>query len=185
MGTTMADRLFVGIPLTDLATTELSRQLRHAFPTGLPGRQIPPENWHLTLRFLGDVLADLAGRFRGEMGAGGMGKPFHVAFGRLGAFPDPRRARVLWVGVTDGAEALGRLAEAVEGRVRRVGLPAEGRPYAPHLTLSRLREPQDLRSLLAAATSPDVDLAVKEVVLFRSHLGGAAPRYEVVERFPL
>ena len=181
----MADRMFLGIPLTPGGATELSRQLHSACPGGLPGREVPPDNWHLTLRFLGDVPADSAARLRGALGAGGLGKPFHVAFGAFGAFPDPRRARVLWAGVTDGSEPLGRLAEAVEGRVHRIGVPAEERPFSPHLTLSRFREPQDVRPFLAATTPPDVDLPVREVVLFRSHLVGAAPRYEVIERFPL
>lgn len=181
----MSDRLFLAVPFTEIATTELSRQLRRSFPSGIPGREIPARNWHLTLRFLGDVPMEVAARLRGELAGGGLGRPFHIAFGPLGAFPQPARARILWSGVTDGAAALTRLAEAVSGRLARVGIPAEDRPFSPHLTLSRLREPTDLRPLLAAAPPPDVDLPVSEVALFRSQLGAGPPRYEVVERFPL
>ena len=127
----MADRMFLGIPLTPGGATELSRQLHSACPDGLPGREVPPDNWHLTLRFLGDVPADSAARLRGALGAGGLGKPFHVAFGAFGAFPDPRRARVLWAGVTDGSEPLGRLAEAVEDVCIGSACPRRNAPSPP------------------------------------------------------
>jgi 2'-5' RNA ligase len=92
---------------------------------------------------------------------------------------------VVWIGVSEGEEALIRLAEAVEGRVRRAGVQSETRAFSPHLTLARLRHPANLSKALSLAVPPRIPHLVGEVVLFRSHLGAGEPRYEVVERFPL
>jgi 2'-5' RNA ligase len=181
----MADRLFLGVPLSAEATEQLSAELAKVFPHGLPGRPVPPANWHLTLRFLGDTSAEVAARVRGEVAAGGLGLPFGITLGELGAFPRPEHAAVVWIGVSEGEEALIRLAEAVEGRVRRAGVQSETRAFSPHLTLARLRHPANLSKALSLAVPPRIPHLVGEVVLFRSHLGAGEPRYEVVERFPL
>lgn len=181
----MSDRIFLGIPLTIGSAGQLSDRLDVAFPRGLPGRRVPSENWHLTLRFLGNVAPDSVARLRRELGREGLGGPFEITFGALGAFPRPKRARVIWLGVTRGEEPLQRLAATVESRVRAAGLPPEDRPFSPHLTLSRLRDPSDVARLIASPRPPVVALPVHELVLFRSHLGAGPPRYEAVERFPL
>jgi RNA 2',3'-cyclic 3'-phosphodiesterase len=181
----MTDRLFLGIPLTPAATAELSAYLERTFSDGVPGRVVPAENWHLTVRFLGDLAPEACARLRGAIGAGGLGHPFEIRLGSVGAFPTPHRARVLWIGVTEGEPRLVSLAEAVERRVGRAGLSIEERPYSPHLTIARLREPADLSGRLRSTAPPAVSFAVSEVVLFRSQLGGGPPRYAVVERFPL
>lgn len=181
----MAERLFIGIPVTAEARRQLVLELGRSFPGGLRGRAVPPENWHLTLRFIGEVDSAPAARLRGELGAGGLGQPFELHLDRFGAFPSPRRARVLWVGAGVENGAVHDLAAAVEGCVRRAGFGAEPRPFSPHITLTRLRDPEDLRPSLSSAAMPSVRLVVSQVVLFRSRLGGPTARYEVVECFPL
>lgn len=180
---TSHDRLFLAVDLTSEAREALAHQLRSGLLDGVPGRPIPAESWHLTLRFLGDTPPETADAVRAEMAGLQLGPPFSISFVRLGAFPGPARARVLWAGVEEGRKRLTALAEQVEEAVRRVGFAAERRPFAPHLTLSRLREPRDLRPMLQSAPTLDVRLPVSDVVLFRSHLGPGGARYEVVERY--
>ena len=181
----MAERLFVGIPLPESVTERLAGDLQRRFPAGLPGRSVPPANWHLTLRFLGNVDASAAARLRSELGAGGLGRPFELRLDRLGAFPSARRARVVWLGTEQTDGPVFQLAAAVERRARMVGFPPETRAFSPHLTLARLRDPGDLRTMLASIDMPVVNLTVEEIAVFRSHLGGPVPLYEVVESFPL
>ncbi|HLM18677.1 MAG TPA: RNA 2',3'-cyclic phosphodiesterase [Acidimicrobiia bacterium] len=119
------------------------------------------EQRHLTLRFFGavpdpDPLAELvADAVRAR-------DPFTVCLGGGGAFPDPRRASVLWLGVRQGSEALGALAAAV-------GEP-DDRPYVAHLTLARVNRSRDLREVVAAldACGESDAWTVDEVVLFDS-----------------
>lgn len=67
----------------------------------------------------------------------------------------------------------------------RAGFDAEIRPFRAHLTLSRMRPPTDVATLLAASQPHQGQLTVDAVTLFRSRLGLGAPRYETVEQFPL
>lgn len=77
------------------------------------------------------------------------------------------------------------IAAVAEEVVRTAGFPAETRPYQAHLTLSRLREPLDVRPYLSSLPPLHTPMPITEVVLFRSHLGSGPPRYEPLVRIPL
>jgi 2'-5' RNA ligase len=179
---TSAGRLFLGVALTDQARSAVRLQL--ATET-LPGRVVSPDDWHLTVRFLGDTPSAVQERLRELLGTADLGPGTDIVFGRLGAFPRPDRAAVLWLGVDEGAAALTALAARVDEAVRAAGFPAETRPYAPHLTLSRLRPPVDARLLVGRVPPVRVRMAVDAVVLFRTRQGSGPGRYEEIERFPL
>ena len=178
-------RLFLAVPLGDDARHALAARIRDAVPAGLPGRAVPPRNWHLTLRFLGDVGPVAADRLAGVLDESDLGGAFEVTWGGLGAFPRPKRATVLWVGASAGDEEMAALAAAVEEAVQRAGFAAEDRPFRLHLTLSRMRPDCDVRALLADAPPAGVTMPVDRVVLYRSHLGRGGARYEEIEEFPL
>ncbi len=180
-----AGRLFVGIPCPPELRDRLRDHLRAAFGERLPGRAVMPANWHLTLRFLGDTGADRLRSLTNELRCVGGGAPFDLSLAALGAFPRPARASVLWIGVGAAEAELRALAAGVEAAAVRAGFAAEPKPFAPHLTLSRLNPPADLRRVIAAASPFGGRMTVDGFVLFRSHLGAGAPRYERVERFPL
>lgn len=142
------------------------------------------EQWHLTLRFLGDdadvdALADALAALRegpGEVGLGG-----------AGAFPAPRHGRVLWIGLDRGAALLAGLAGAVDEIVAPLGLPPDERPFHPHLTLARWRAPTDLRATVATAGAAPVGPAwtVRDVVLFESRTLPAGAEHVARARFDL
>jgi 2'-5' RNA ligase len=145
-------------------------------------RWVPSANQHLTLKFLGstwprlvpvveEAVADVAARH---------GR-FTVALQGLGAFPGEGRARVLWAGIRDPAGRLSALAADLDAALAGDFTP-ESRGYSPHLTLARLRPPSRVEAALAAAQVPDLAFEVGELVLFRSHLGRPAPRYEILAR---
>jgi 2'-5' RNA ligase len=180
------ERLFLGVALPEEVRRALEGRLREALGgEPFPGRAVPPGSWHLTLRFLGDTPREARERLVGELRAAPLGEAFPLELAGLGAFPRPARASVLWAGVGEGEAALRALAAKVEGAVQRAGFPAEPRPFSPHLTLSRIQPPRDVRALLERATPLTERFTVDAVVLFRSHLGRGPARYEAVERFPL
>lgn len=183
--TDSAGRLFIGVPLADEARREIDAKLRDALPDGLPGRAVPVANWHLTLRFLGATRADQLATVREQLRGAELGPPISVRFGGMGAFSRPRSARVLWIGVTDGAERLRELARIAEDAARAAGFAPEGKPWKPHLTLSRIQPPRDVTQAIGRVPPLEVGMRVEDVVLFRSHLGGGPARYEAVERFAL
>jgi 2'-5' RNA ligase len=180
-----AGRLFIGVPLTEAAREAIDTHLRAALPDGLPGRAVSAANWHLTLRFLGATRAEqLAAVVRHLRGAE-PGGSFEVGFGGLGAFPRPRSARVLWIGLTEGVERMRDLARVAEAAARAAGFGAEEKSFKPHLTLSRIQPPRDVTGAIRRVPPLDLRMPVREVVVFRSHLGGGPARYEAVERFAL
>lgn len=184
MSEASAGRLFVGIPFPPELRDRLQAHLRAAFGERLPGRAIAPASWHLTLRFLGDPPAARLSALTDELRRVDAGAPFDLSLTGLGAFPRRARAAVLWIGVGDGEAQLRALAAKAEAAAVRAGFAAEARPYSPHLTLSRLNPPADLRRAIEAAPPFGGRMTVDGFVLFRSHLGAGPPHYERVEHFP-
>jgi 2'-5' RNA ligase len=142
------------------------------------------EQRHLTLQFLGnraDVDA-VAAALRAIAVRGG-----DVRLGGAGAFPSARRARVLWVGVVEGAPLLAQLAAAVGVLLAPLGHEPEDRAYHPHLTLARWKTPADARPIVdAVGDAPIGDRwRVEELVVFESVLRRAGAQYVARERIPL
>jgi 2'-5' RNA ligase len=175
-------RLFFGLALPAEAIAALSSRLE---ALDVPGGVVPPGNWHLTLRFIGEVDQVGLERLLAEVDQADLGDPFRVRLGEMGAFSRPQRAEALWLGLAAGEEEVKVLGEVIEEATQRAGFPAEDRPLHPHLTLSRMRPPRDVRSLMAQFRPTPIQWQVEEVVLFTSRLGRGGARYEQLEAFPL
>jgi 2'-5' RNA ligase len=174
------ERLFIAVPLTEEARGKIAAGL-----PPLPGRVVPAQNWHFTLRFLGDTDARARDALVSTLRATRLGNKFSIRFDGLGAFPRAKRARIIWLGVTDGAQQLISLAESVESAARRSGFAAEARPFKPHLTLTRVEPPRAVNDILNSQPPLAVTMPVAEAALVRSSLGSGPARYEIVERFSL
>lgn len=194
-------RLFVGIAPDGAARAEwavLITRLRHALGSAERAfRWTPVENVHITLNFIGSVaepaVEELRRVFRPPIGMA----PFAVAAGSLGAFPNVRAPRVIWCGIDVGAASVVRVHDEVRRRLAAVEAPVAhhvqphdaNRPFVPHVTLARVRDRD--RHVIGAvrlpAVTPESAIAwrVDGVVLYRSDLSGAAPRYEPLEVAPL
>lgn len=175
-----AERLFVAVPLTEQARQEIVARL-----PALPGRLVPPQNWHFTLRFLGNSEPRMRELLAAELRKARVGPEFLIRFAALGAFPRAKRARILWLGVDDGAGRLISLAETVESAVRRAGFPAEERPFRPHLTLSRIEPTRSVAEVLTGHPPVQVRMPVSQIALVRSELGKGPAQYSPLEIFRL
>lgn len=151
---------------------------------------VAPENFHVTLKFLGAVeearLADVTSAVSATAAAAA---PFEVAVRGLGAFPAATRARVLWAGTDDPAGRLRGLASAVDEALGALGFPREDRPFAGHVTLGRVREPSRrpalADALAAAAARPFGPVAVSHASIMRSDLSPRGARYTQLAACPL
>ena len=175
------ERLFIAVPLTDEARQGLQKLL----PRNLPGKPVPAPNWHFTLRFLGPTLPPARDEIITWLKAATCGAAFTIRFSELGAFPHPRRARIVWVGVDEGGERLIQLGAIAEAAARSAGFPAETKEFKPHLTLSRIDPPVSVKTLVSPNTKVGLRMPVDAIVLYRSRLGGGPARYEEVARFEL
>lgn len=171
-------RVFAAVPLPSEIRMALADRTS---VLDIPGRLVAPENWHLTLRFLGIVDEVTYERFLAGMNGIEEVSPFPIRLGSLGGFPNERKATVLWGDVIDGVETLGQLNEIAEEAARAAGLEPEERPYRPHLTLSRIRPPEDISALTAEKL--DLRWSCDEILVYESRFNGGGVRYEPLETF--
>jgi 2'-5' RNA ligase len=178
-------RLFVAIEVPPEATRAVETAvgpLREAFPQA---RWVPTENWHVTLKFLGQTWPRL-GTWVGEhvAEAAASSAPFDTRFEGVGTFPSPRRARVVWAGLEDRAGRMAEVARALDAGLAKEFRP-ETRAFTPHLTVARSDPPLTVPEAFADTAVEPVAFRVDRIVLFRSHLRRPAPVYEPVEVYPL
>lgn len=173
-------RVFAAVPLSPDARLALAEQLSDV---EIPARLAPPENWHVTLRFLGTVDQVTYERFLAAVSESELPSSFTVALDSVGAFPNPRRAAVVWAGLARGEAELGTLNGVCEAAAQAAGLPAEERPFHPHVTLARVRPPRSVTHLTDATL--DVSYRADRLVVYRSHMGGGPVRYEPLEEYAL
>jgi 2'-5' RNA ligase len=144
---------------------------------------------HVTLKFLGAAIASarLAPLAEAVADISKAASALQVRTRGLGAFPNLRRPRVLWTGLE--SEGLIRLAKQIEDAATLLGFEHEERPWAPHLTIARIRDPRRVSSLLERLPAADQcefgESRVGEIALYRSHLSSRGSTYERLATFPL
>ena len=168
-------RLFVALDLP----AQLRERLRLLTGAKLPGaRWVPPENMHLTLRFVGEVDHGRADDIDAAL-AGISARGFSLTFAGLGVFESGRRLHALWVGV-ERSPALEHLRAKIESAVVRAGCAPERRKFSPHVTLARLDapEPDKLGSFLHTHGLVRIGpVPVEHFTLFSSRLGRDGAHY--------
>ncbi len=175
-------RLFVAIDFPEAIHRRLA-----ALCSGLAGaRWLPIEQFHLTLRFIGEVgggtFADIADGLS-EVAC----QPFTLRLRGVGHFPPRGQPRVLWVGVEAGG-GLTRLHGQIELRLRSLGLDPEGRRFAPHITLARLKGTRldRLRDYLAFHDGFATEtIPITCFRLYSSILGAKAAIHRIEANYPL
>ncbi len=175
-------RLFVGIELDDAA-----RAFVHSAATQLrwPERGARfelPEKFHLTLAFLGWTEEDrLDALHRALTVAGRASTRFGISLDRFGAFPNKRRASIVWIGSEPQSEPFNQLADTVSEQLALAGWTVDRKPQ-PHVTVARLKPSRRLS--LPRLAEPH-RLVVERLSLFQSLPAGPTTRYEVLSRFIL
>lgn len=179
-------RLFLAVPLPDETRdvlTGLQDKLRGKVKRATWVRRT---EMHVTLRFLGDCEDDFAPEV-GEMLSDALvdHHPFDALVKGAGAFPNPRRPKVFWVGIEDGG-GFAELAHVTNLALAALGLPAPAKPFQPHITLCRLRGPwlgglpRQLEELTELGS-----FKIDRLVLYRSDLHPVAPQHTELRTFPL
>jgi RNA 2',3'-cyclic 3'-phosphodiesterase len=178
-------RLFVAIEVPAEKRAGLGEVVEALAPRWPGARWVEPANQHVTLKFLGstpperlpavrEICRTVANRHAGSQ----------VRVAGIGAFPNLRRARVLWAGVEDPRGLLARLAGELTEEFRVLGYEPEARPFSAHLTLARFKQPVHIREELSLAG----DFAwfpVARLTLFRSRPSPRGARYEKLDTFAL
>lgn len=186
-------RLFAAIvppPAALDALEQVVRPLRRPRRGPIQLRWARREQWHLTLAFMAAVPPGRVDALTSALRAAAQARPAPtLRIAGAGAFPDARRARVLWAGVEGDAGALGDLAAGCREAAVQAGAELSDTRFSPHLTLARLRGPAAIGGLVDAIDGyGGPEFTAGEVVLIESLLGGGEagrPRYEPRAVFPL
>jgi RNA 2',3'-cyclic 3'-phosphodiesterase len=187
----LAVRLFIALNLPTEVRSRVAAEVIAPLQALLPGvRWVREETLHLTLLFLGE--RDEAGMREARavvLEVAADCQPFRVSLCGLGAFPTRARPRVVWLGVAEPAPVRA-LSGVLERERERLGAPAEGRPYTPHLTLGRV--PPHAQGAVQAALAPalaavrfEAAVTFTSLDLVRSELTPQGPRYTVLLSAPL
>ncbi len=188
-------RLFIAIELSPevkQALGHLQADLKRQLPPKVV-RWTNPTSIHLTLKFLGDTPEDKAQAVgQGMQVAAASFEPFELHVAGFGCFPNPRHARVLWVGVPDLPKPLAGLQRAIDLQMARLDYARETRPFSAHLTLGRVNdrisaaERQALTGLLDRTKIGALGIVpVQEVILFKSDLQPGGAVYTALARAKL
>ncbi|HEY5488139.1 MAG TPA: RNA 2',3'-cyclic phosphodiesterase [Candidatus Limnocylindrales bacterium] len=186
-------RLFVAVPVENAvraAVGELMARLAgegasiEERASGQP-RWVRVEGLHLTLRFLGATPDVRQVELAEAVAAAALdSSTFPVALSGGGAFPNPQRPRVLWLGIEEGAPQLNSLAGRLNGQLVQLGWAADERPLQAHLTLARTDgvpgADEAARRLIEAARDLRLSWTADRLVVYKSVLGHGPSRYEVV-----
>jgi RNA 2',3'-cyclic 3'-phosphodiesterase len=174
-------RLFIAVHLP----TELTDRAAALLPPALPAlKRVRPEQMHVTLAFLGWTADDRLEAVNEAARAAAAGHPaFDLALAGAGRFPESGRLRVVWLGIGEGADALATLARSVTAQLRDRQLRFDDRPFAPHLTLARVRDEAsaaEARTVAAAVDAiavPELRARVDRIAVVESVLSPKGPRY--------
>jgi RNA 2',3'-cyclic 3'-phosphodiesterase len=176
-------RLFVALDLP----WSLRQSVAQMAGSGVPGaRWVPPENYHLTLRFIGETPGHRAEEIDLALAAL-RGRSFSLAFTGLGTFSKGGRSTALWLGV-ERSPQLEHLQNKIETALQRCGVEPERRRFQPHLTLARLDNATEgkLASFVQAHNLfRSEPFPVEHFTLFSSQLGKEASVYTPEVEYPL
>lgn len=174
------------------AQADLRSRLQKAMGPDVRIQWVKPESVHLTLKFLGDIPEERVPEIVAALArATGACVRCTVDVGGLGAFPDARMPRVLWVGLSGQVAGVARLAADVERALVELGFAPEPKPFNPHLTLARIKErSRDIGRALAAdrmleRTAPIGTVMVNAIALMKSELKPSGAVYTKLCEAPL
>lgn len=176
-------RLFTGLSLTPEIREYIAGVAREISEAVDDIRLVPPENLHVTLKFIGPCdwarVPDLLDSIRNAAAY----LPLHIRIGGVGAFPSVGSARVIWVGAADREGRIDKVYGNIEKGALKCGVPEEKRRYRPHVTIGRARKrpvivPRDLTDKFER----ELLLEVNDIVLFKSDLKPTGAVYSIVER---
>jgi 2'-5' RNA ligase len=183
-------RLFIAVNLGSEIRSLITRAIE-TFPVDRPPwRWVRPENWHVTLRFLGDVPESDVGsissgleQVRNRHGA------FRLTMGEFGGFPNLRRPRVLFYRIGEGAESLARLAADIDRVLEdTVGMPPDPKAFRAHVTVARVKSRLPRPVVDKLELVPPLENAAQPVDSFdlmKSELRREGARYEQFKGFAL
>jgi RNA 2',3'-cyclic 3'-phosphodiesterase len=179
-------RLFTALEIPPAVRENFASFLEQLRGLSSQPRWVRPENLHLTLKFIGEVLPEKLAAIRAALAAVRFNQAVTIDFRGLGFFPDEKYPRVFWARM-DASPNLKALAADISQATEKLGIPPEQRPFSPHLTLARFqppRLPEELRATIGENAAREFgSLRTSEFHLIESKLKPSGAEYTTLESF--
>jgi 2'-5' RNA ligase len=180
-------RLFTGIDLPDSIKERLDFLISRLRTTAHL-KWSPAYNLHITTKFIGEWPSERLPELVAKLSGVQVKERIEIDVRGLGWFPNPHHPRVFWAGV-QASPALPELARATEQACSELGIPAEDRPFSPHLTLARIKQPTPLQALRSAVAEIESagfgSFTAKSYDLYLSQPGPSGSIYTPLNQFAL
>ena len=178
-------RLFFSVPVSEEARAAASGALRAMKRAAgdAPLSWTKDDQLHFTLAFLGEQPEEALLRLREAAASCAGVRAFDLSLSGAGAFPDPRRPRVLWLGTEEGAREMEDLAACLARGLRSAGFALEKRPFRAHLTVARVRPGGERAASRALGAAPPGEIArmrVDRLSLMQSQLSPHGAKHSMV-----
>jgi 2'-5' RNA ligase len=187
-------RLFVAVDIDDQTRAQLA-SVRESIQSVVSTARVPPRiTWvkeeaaHVTLRFIGETTDATVGIVKQTLERRFDSEPFDVEWQRVGTFPGGRHPRVIWIGSSANSTPLSTLADEVNERLASIVGPGESRPFSPHVTVGRVKEPGggvDWPQVIAAAHWKPIISRIDHVTLYASRTSPSGATYTALTRASL
>ena len=184
-------RTFIAIKASQRVSNNVSSVIRRLAATNDQYRWVDPENLHVTLNFVGDVVdIEVPELCKLIKEAVEIHAPFDMSLQGVNGFATAKEPRVVWIGVDEGAEELKALNKTLEGILHHWGVNKDRNAYLPHMTLGRLgrggRWNEDLISLMHKLRNHDGGFChVSEVIVYSTYMDRSGPTYTPMARVKL
>ncbi len=183
-------RIFLAIPVSEDIKELASQARRELESSGADVKWVERCNYHLTLKFLGEVDPTMVELIKDRLEQVAEScPPFRLTFSKLGFFPGHTRPRVVWIGVGGEMDKAEFLGERIDAYLGELGFEAE-KKRSFHLTLGRIRSDRNLENLLERTRQEGVvnvgrDCQVEKFLLMESILSSSGPQYRVKGSYQL
>lgn len=185
-------RTFIAIELPQEIKAALGRLQEELKSSGSDVKWVEPQNIHLTLKFLGEIEDKKLQRIikaMEETAAENTG--FQINISSLGGFPKMDFLRVIWVGIDKGEKETVKIAEGLQERIAKIGIPKEARPFSSHITIGRTRSSLNRDKLVqflknkTGLERQGLGFCATKITLFKSTLTPKGPFYEALKEISL
>lgn len=185
----MSIRSFIAVQLSDELKTGIGNTITIFKKTGADVKWVRQENLHITLKFLGNIDEGQIGPIGSRISDIALKHTnFDFTLTGTGAFPDYRKARVLWIGIRDHNHLLSVVRDLDEA-MEREGFDRERRPFSPHITIGRVRSPRGIDKLAAELVKyKNMDFGTQSagsIHLVKSILKPGGAEYNTISSAPL
>ncbi len=180
-------RTFIAIELSKEAKNEIAKLSDKIIKKNIIGaRFVEPENFHLTLKFLGEVSEQETEKIKEKLSEIKQ-KSFDVSLGKLGFF-SPKFVKVLWLELISKKQEINKLQEQVVDKLEEIGFMKEKRSFQTHITIARIKAVVDKQGFLVFLENTEVkniEFKIKNFKLVKSELTPHGPVYETIKEFYL